>query len=55
MTQKGILIPISRHGLKKIGFGPIRRGIYEEDAQNLLKAGINCEKVQLQGISEQIL
>ena len=55
MTQKGILIPISRHGLKKVGMGPIRRATYEEAAKNLLEAGINCEKDQLNGVSEQIL
>ena len=36
MTNKGILIPISRHGLKKYGFGPIRNATFEEVAQNFL-------------------
>ena len=35
--------------------GPIRRATYEEAAKNLLEAGINCEKDQLNGVSEQIL
>ena len=55
ITQKGILTPISRHGLKKAGFGPIRRATNEEAAQNLLEAAIFSEKDQLKGVSEQIL
>ena len=55
MTQKGILIPINRHGLKKTGRSPMRKSTFEESVKILLEAGIFSEEDQLKGVSEKIL
>jgi DNA-directed RNA polymerase II subunit RPB1 len=55
MTQKGILTSITRHGLNKSEYGPIRKASFEETVEILLEAGIFSEKDELKGISENIL
>ena len=55
MTQRGILTPITRHGLKRNEYGPIRKATFEETVEILLEAGIFAEKDDLKGISENIL
>ena len=55
MTQKGILTSITRHGLNRSEYGPIRKASFEETVEILLEAGIFSEKDELKGISENIL
>ena len=55
MTQKGILTSITRHGLNRSEYGPIRKASFEETVEILLEAGIYSEKDELKGISENIL
>ena len=55
MTQKGTLISISIHGLKKTGYGPLRKSTFEESAQILMEAGVFSEKDEIKGVSEHIL
>ncbi len=40
MTHNGNLTPISRHGLNRDKFGPIRKATFEETAKMFLEAGI---------------
>ena len=55
MTQKGILTSITRHGLNRSEYGPIRKASFEETVEILLEAGIFSEKDELKGISENVL
>jgi DNA-directed RNA polymerase II subunit RPB1 len=55
MTQKGNLTSITRHGLNRAEYGPIRKASFEETVEILLEAGIFSEKDELKGISENIL
>ena len=55
MTQRGILTSITRHGLNKSEYGPIRKASFEETVEILLEAGIFSQKDELKGISENIL
>ena len=51
MTQRGILTSITRHGLNRSEYGPIRKATFEETVEILLEAGIFAEKDDLKGIS----
>jgi DNA-directed RNA polymerase II subunit RPB1 len=55
MTQRGILTSITRHGLNRGEYGPIRKATFEETVEILLEAGIFSEKDDLKGISENVL
>ena len=55
MTQKGNLTSITRHGLNRAEYGPIRKASFEETVEILLEAGIFSERDELKGISENIL
>ena len=55
MTQKGYLTSITRYGLKKGEFGPLRKATFEETIKIFLEAGIFSEKDELKGVSESIL
>jgi len=55
MTQRGVLTSITRHGLNKGAYGPIRKATFEETVEILLEAGIFAEKDDLKGISENVL
>ena len=55
MTQKGFLTSITRHGLNRSEYGPIRKASFEETVEILLEAGIFSEKDELKGISENVL
>ena len=55
MTQKGNLTSITRHGLNRAEYGPIRKASFEETVEILLEAGLFSEKDELKGISENIL
>ena len=55
MTQKGFLTSITRHGLNRGEYGPIRKATFEETVEILLEAGLFSEKDELKGISENIM
>jgi len=55
MTQRGYLTSITRHGLNRGEYGPIRKATFEETVEILLEAGIFAEKDELKGISENVL
>ena len=55
MTQRGILTSITRHGLNRGEYGPIRKATFEETVEILLEAGIFSERDDLKGISENVL
>ena len=55
MTQRGILTSITRHGLNRGEYGPIRKATFEETVEILLEAGVFAERDDLKGISENVL
>ena len=55
MTQRGYLTSITRHGLNRGEYGPIRKATFEETVEILLEAGIFSERDDLKGISENVL
>ena len=55
MTQKGDLTSITRHGLNRAEYGPIRKESFEKTVEILLEVGIFIERDELKGISENIL
>ena len=55
MTQRGYLTSITRHGLNRGEYGPIRKATFEETVEILLEAGMFAEKDDLKGISENVL
>ena len=55
MTQRGILTSITRHGLNRGEYGPIRKATFEETVEILLEAGVFAERDDLNGISENVL
>ena len=55
MTQRGVLTSITRHGLNRGEYGPIRKATFEETVEILLEAGVFAEKDELKGISENVL
>jgi DNA-directed RNA polymerase II subunit RPB1 len=54
MTNRGYIISITRHGLKKITFSPIRKSTFEMSTQVLLEAGMMSQKDKIKGVSEKI-
>ena len=55
MTHRGFLTSITRFGLKKTNYGPIRKATFEETVNTFLEAAIFNRKDKLKGISEKIL
>jgi DNA-directed RNA polymerase II subunit RPB1 len=55
MTYTGTIISISRYGQKKVGCGPMAKASFEESLENFLKAGLNGEKENTDGISASIM
>lgn len=55
MTHKGCLTPISKKGLNKADFSPIRATIINKNVGSFLKAGRFALNDKLKGISENIL
>jgi len=55
MTNRGYIIPITRHGLKKINPSPIRNSTFEMSTQTFLEAGQMSQLDRIKGVSENIL
>lgn len=55
MTNKGILIPIDRNGMKLTNVGPLGKCSFEEADQQLYKAAINAEVDEITGVSANII
>lgn len=56
MTQHGIVMPMSRHGINRIAeTGPLLRCSFEETSDVLTDAGVWNEKDHMRGISQSIM
>ena len=55
MTNRGYIISITRHGLKKISYSPIKNSTFEMMSQILLEAGKMSQRDLIKGVSEKIL
>jgi DNA-directed RNA polymerase beta' subunit len=55
MVYTGSIISISRYGQKKVGCGPMAKASFEESLENFLKAGVNGEKENANGVSASIM
>ena len=56
MTQHGIIMPMSRHGINRIAeTGPLLRCSFEETSDVLADAGMFAEKDNMRGISQSIM
>jgi len=56
MTYKGVLIPITRHGINRMeGVSPFHRCSFEETVDILMDSAIHSEKDTLNGITSNIL
>ena len=55
MTFKGIILPISRYGMKREDFSPIAKAAFEENLLNFLNAGIYSLTDNINGISSSII
>jgi DNA-directed RNA polymerase beta' subunit len=55
MVYTGTIISISRYGQKKVGCGPMAKASFEESLENFLKAGLNGEKENANGVSASIM
>ena len=48
-------MPMTRHGLNRMGTGPLKRSSFEETYEMLLEAAMFAELDELKGISENIM
>jgi DNA-directed RNA polymerase beta' subunit len=55
MTQKGILLPIDIHGVKKSDIGPLARATFEETVDQLVKSSCFAEADKMTGVSANIM
>ena len=55
MTNKGMLIPIDRNGMKLTDVGPLAKCSFEEADQQLYKAAIHGETDNISGVSSNII
>jgi DNA-directed RNA polymerase beta' subunit len=55
ITNRGQLVPINRHGIKKGDIGPLAKCSFEETDKMLIKAGIFCELDKINGVSANIM
>lgn len=55
MVYTGTIISISRYGQKKVGCGPIAKATFEESLENFLKASVNGETENANGVSASIM
>lgn len=55
MTFKGVILPISRYGMKRDDFGPIAKASFEENLVNFLNAGVYNLDDNISGISSSIM
>jgi DNA-directed RNA polymerase beta' subunit len=55
MTNKGILLSIDIHGVKKGDIGPLARASFEETVDQLVKSACFAEKDKMTGVSANIM
>jgi DNA-directed RNA polymerase II subunit RPB1 len=55
MTNKGILIPIDRNGMKMTEVGPLGKCSFEEADQQLYKAAVAGDTDDVTGVSANII
>jgi len=55
MTYRGILLPITRHGINRNDSGPMQRCSFEETVEILMDAAAFAETDPLRGVSENIM
>ena len=55
MTTRGILTPITRHGINRVDSGALRKCSFEETVEILLEAAFHAEVDPLCGVTENII
>ena len=55
MTTRGILTPITRHGINRVDSGALRKCSFEETVEILLEAAFHAERDPLCGVTENII
>jgi DNA-directed RNA polymerase II subunit RPB1 len=55
MTVRGILTPITRHGINRVDSGALRKCSFEETVEILLEAAFHAEIDPLCGVTENII
>jgi hypothetical protein len=56
MTQNGVIMSLSRHGINRIAdTGPLLRASFEETSEVLTDAGVFSERDTVQGVSQSIM
>jgi len=55
MTTRGILTPITRHGINRVDSGALRKCSFEETVEILLAAAFHAEVDPLCGVTENII
>ena len=55
MTTRGILTPITRHGINRVDSGALRKCSFEETVEILLEAAFHAEVDPLLGVTENII
>jgi DNA-directed RNA polymerase beta' subunit len=55
MTYHGIIISVSRYGMKKESMGPLGKASFEESLDHFLRAGFFGETETIQGVSASII
>jgi DNA-directed RNA polymerase II subunit RPB1 len=55
MTNRGIMLPIDIHGVKKSDIGPLARASFEETVDQLVKSSCFAEADKMSGVSANIM
>lgn len=55
MTTRGILTPITRHGINRVDSGALRKCSFEETVEILLESSFHAEVDPLAGVTENII
>jgi DNA-directed RNA polymerase beta' subunit len=55
ITNRGILMPIGRHGINRCDTGPLAKSSFEETSDMLIKAGIFAELDRINGVSANMM
>ena len=55
MSHTGTMLPVTRHGLKKLGRAPLARASFEEQTTHMVEAALRGETDALQAVSSQIV
>lgn len=55
MTTRGIITPITRHGINRVDSGALRKASFEETVEILLESSFHAEVDPLAGVTENII